>query len=1543
MATYKNQGNSSDRNPGTANEAPLPQWGSGGASGAGGGGTPPSSRPAVVRKRKRWPKVLLGLLLLLLIVVGVAIALAPMIASSVAPAVIEKAADESITGSVKVKSLSLSWGGPTVVGPVELYDDKGVLVGQVQTQLNAGLWKIVSEQWWSKKQLDVGILELNGNLNVVREVDGSSNLERAVKPTKPSQPKPPSKGGDLPFDSLKATLKITGLDVTYTDKQAAAGTPMASGVGVTKFSGDVKVDYDAKGGNSTAKADLAGDIKGAASGDRITLALDANLKQNATGGLERIDARVDLLGAPLALVDGIVGFGGELVKSVGPRGDVRVQAAGNADKATATLAVVAEGASADLALDYADGVLRATKPGVLKLRSTTFVGELPTLREKMKQLADSVRLEAGPSVDVTITTLSIPVPKSALGLGGAGSTPAKIDLRPAAVDVGIAVGAQRGLINTGKLSGASPEQANRAFEPFTVEPLTVKLTAPRLDGAKRLTASSQATIGGKPAGQVAVDLTATGLFNKEGAFDLGALERAEGEARLTGVTTALLQPIIDAAGVKVDLAQDVGPTIDVVVRPTTTVAPAEGKLPPTDINLAITSANIRSTGDLRIDNNVITTLGAGMTVDVASARPLVARMMSPAADAPAEQAVVVAGRLPVHLTVRDLSVDTAKKPLGVNDITAWAEVRVSDASVALNLAKPSDANAAPTPVSPIILGQSVLSAALVPGQPPAIGVNAALNHENNPFTVKGNFTAAGLAANPAPATSTNQIDKLVAMKIAGRLDVIDIPRSLAKLVPAADAALNPTGVDGSAEIKRLVAALVGPNLDLAVTTEAVDGAQRAKIDLAGAGLTATTSANITSAAVDVAALSAQARLTPEQTAATLAAFTPRPEPVQGQPAPAFTPMSLASPVTLMVAAQPLRVPFKPGTTEPDLEKVGEATAQITTDKPVLVSNIPAGGKLEAAGLGTLVATAKLPVGTYLATANTSPVLLAARVTSEVLRPTTGGSAWAAAVNPAVCAKVELDASLPMRNPETAESRYAVKLIDVDAVALSPLTGDPLLLPGALGDRIQVAAVATMAAGAAAGGQRIGLQADIDAPRLKGASIRGSTQNDVFRVDAAKMTWTPSVAWFNSVVFAPKAGAPAGPTDQLAQETTFTLDVKSLVASLPKSEGDVPVQGPMKPGVFNADLSLTSPGAVIRRADGQVVRAEDIRVAVLGGQKPGSVSIDAAIARVSGEGNAAASKASILKVAVDNIADQRGVLTTDKAIINVTGDLDTFPTPLIDSLAGLNGKVVDLLGSTLNLKLTATNVSKTVDGGVISATAASPRAGAELKGVIRDQTFQQDGKFEIDVYEMLRYEIAKKLPGGMPLVGFIEKQKGVDEPAMIRAEGLRVPLDNNMRKLNGVITVDPGTASFEFNDAFSKILKQLSQKDRGQMGQRLDPFIVNIKDGVASYDKFKLKFGEFTLETTGAADLVQKRIDVVTYIPAGAMTEELLNAFKGTLGANAKGFTSQTRFPFTTKGPLDNPKTEPDFGLFLKENAGKLIEDVGGKALEDLFKKLKGDK
>ncbi len=91
--------------------------------------------------------------------------------------------------------------------------------------------------------------------------------------------------------------------------------------------------------------------------------------------------------------------------------------------------------------------------------------------------------------------------------------------------------------------------------------------------------------------------------------------------------------------------------------------------------------------------------------------------------------------------------------------------------------------------------------------------------------------------------------------------------------------------------------------------------------------------------------------------------------------------------------------------------------------------------------------------------------------------------------------------------------------------------------------------------------------------------------------------------------------------------------------------------------------------------------------------------------------------------------------------------------------------------------------------------------------------------------------------------------------------------------------------------------------------------------------------------------MKQDLDVVTYVPFGALTDEAAGKFNTGLGGKLAGLTGgvlekSTMMPFRTRGTFEKHDTKPDLELFVKE-AGKSIIDTPknlGEGLKDLFKK-----
>ena len=334
--------------------------------------------------------------------------------------------------------------------------------------------------------------------------------------------------------------------------------------------------------------------------------------------------------------------------------------------------------------------------------------------------------------------------------------------------------------------------------------------------------------------------------------------------------------------------------------------------------------------------------------------------------------------------------------------------------------------------------------------------------------------------------------------------------------------------------------------------------------------------------------------------------------------------------------------------------------------------------------------------------------------------------------------------------------------------------------------------------------------------------------------------------------------------------------------------------------------------------------------------------------------------SVVDIQVADLAGPRGVLDLARARINANIDVEAFPTPLADRLANQGGLLTEVLGPTVTAKAVARNVTlaapvptpapsaapaaQPLPSGTLEATLTAPRARMELQGAVDRGLFTQSGATRLEITEM-RPQLIQLLAGSVPVVDSLEKSPA-DRPAIIEMTNFKAPLDGNLARLSGRISVDLGVTRFTTKSVFSRIVKAAGGKEQGTIGRRIEPFIVDINAGVLDYQRFTLPLGEFNLQTQGQVDLVNRQIKVTTYAPFFAIAEEALGPIKTGLTGKLDIINRNTLVPITTKGPIDNPSTGIDADAFLKEIGKNVIQQPAetiGNVLGDLLGGKKKDK
>ena len=341
---------------------------------------------------------------------------------------------------------------------------------------------------------------------------------------------------------------------------------------------------------------------------------------------------------------------------------------------------------------------------------------------------------------------------------------------------------------------------------------------------------------------------------------------------------------------------------------------------------------------------------------------------------------------------------------------------------------------------------------------------------------------------------------------------------------------------------------------------------------------------------------------------------------------------------------------------------------------------------------------------------------------------------------------------------------------------------------------------------------------------------------------------------------------------------------------------------------------------------------------------------------------ATTKPLVLRGTVDNTIGQDGVFQFDRGSLSFSADIKGVPTVLIDTLLNQKGVLVDLLGDTADVVASADKVplknASNLNGQQFSFNMSSARVSTSVSGSVADSVFSSSVPLRVSVVEITN-ALTQRYIGAVPVLKKLEKQS-VQQAATISEQGLRIPIDSDMKKLNGIIVLDPGEVTYEVNPMLAKLLKDNAVRTSGIMGNKLQPAKIVFTNGIGMLERYSLPLGEFSVGFEGRVDLVSQKSEMVVWVPAAQLADAVTGQVTSLLSAGSTATSDSNtilstllevvpNWPFKASGPLTSPAssltldTDRVFEDF-KKNGGykKLIERVGGSKIKELLKpKLPG--
>ena len=1526
--------------------------------------------------------------LVLIIILGVVGIFLPQIASGLAPGIVAGQSGSAVAGKLSVDSVALSWGGPQRVEGFKLASADGtqIVTGTVET--TASLMGLI------RGGLDLGEINLSKlRADIVRDEQGVTNIQRAVAkpgvilPAKgPAQPEaaPVGSGGIKLPEGLRARVKIREVKATFIDRSGmkAGAAPMIVTLENIEANANLEpgkplsIDLSASAiptidGKSTTPGTI-----------RVRATADSWSKPDGTltPMLASVQANAEIKDLPLTLLDTLLapmmvdasgkpmlatpdGTAVKLAEALGERLNLDLVANGSMRDGTATINVITPNATLGGELRVAGAIVTVEKPVELFVKGVALKAFVPALAVAMDP-AQAAHIDAAPDARVRIDTLNLAIPSGdALNLTGT-----KLSA----------------VVGLSQMSGTVALGEGQAPKPFTIAPLEARLTTDDLAKEARLTAATVATIDGQPAGSLNISAVVQGLLDAKGAPVRGLPASIQANAKIAGMATAIAQPFVQAFSL--DLASDVGPTLDaeVAIASDAAASSTPGAQPPLNATLSINSQFVRAAGTARVTSEAIATTGEGFTIDMDRAIAMGARFVKP------ETGWTVAaapGKGRVNIIAKNISIPRTKA--GAMDLANMlGTVRVMTQGL---VATPTGGTAAGRPIQ---VGDLGLDLNIAPGGTPDAQVKGAMAWEGTPFT----FSAAGrvpglidrvmnppmIASSNPPTAQPLDAPALLALRPVVTLTMTDVPSALVR-------ALMPPPTDATqADIPALTEAGLGERIKtLMLEIKNGEGDRTAlNFSMDASRLIARIAGDFTTKDLSLPQSAVSFEAAPDLIDRILRQYAPD---------IAAKGWGVARPAWMNLEVTGTKVPLGPGF-RPNLGAASPVKVRLTSSSPLILRGVAVddgkGGMRSLGELGVdgLEIDADVPIGALLGPALPEERSLTTRIKTSLV-----GDRGQQIGTMNLTARGDISEGGPV-GPLNA----TLGLEKLDMATIERFMGrTDGLLSGFVGN--SAGADITLTANPGTGPKPdfasapMDISAAIRAPRLRtDKPLKLSITPDRIRLgESTTITMDIDPAAANKFLLSAEqnkdiaavTGPGVGNASQgvasltLSQPTTVTLDLKRF--SIPRSRlgqqtGAPVAAGPKAPVDLDIDASITIPGANLMTAENVPVILTGVVASLTSEQAARGKPVEGApinfrLGVAQGQyGQDPPAKDMSLAGRVTNLFDSTGAVNARQATLDIEGDMPVVPTGLVDALLQRGGLLLDALGPSMAMRLRCERVPLAPPEDGIAGVAAnvpegelpivdfqfnSQRANVTMRGNIRDGKYIGTTPLVLKVSEVTT-QLSERFIKGLPLVGSLEK-KPEDMPATLRAEGMIVPLGNTMDGLNMRVSLDPGEARFETSGLFNQLLKAVSTRTEGQVGKRLDPLEVIVKDGIASYTTWKVPVGEFMVETEGFVNLSTRsvtqatpygdirlepqHIDVITWVPFGALSDRALGQLNLGIGGALNKITpgavdALTKIPFRTRGPSNNPTTNVDAELVAKNLVNqikpeKVIDSILGNILK----------
>lgn len=1040
-----------------------------------------------------------------------------------------------------------------------------------------------------------------------------------------------------------------------------------------------------------------------------------------------------------------------------------------------------------------------------------------------------------------------------------------------------------------------------------------KLTVQTADLAKSLEGSltTDLVVDGAAGGLVRVGFSSGSLLNSTGMLSSTIPKELRATVSIRNIATALLQPFVNSTGI--DLQQDVGPSIDLSLD-AAAGTPISDSLPPTSISLNIATREIKASTKFTADDRGIEFETDSTEIEMKSAGRLLSRFIKP------ETGWIVNPRSGVAvITVSGAALP--ESPSGSFEfdklqlrstvkLDNFAVSRIGDASSAISIRNAT-------------VGLGAASGRL------STDIKSSLSINTKPTEFSATIDIPDLFVKPT-SESASFIAQPKSLRPGGKISLKGVPVSTAGL-------FMEKNEPETGQLITFIEGVIGEAVDITIASQPDQNTNRFGIGLnvRAPKLTCDLSGNVSEREVGLASAKVGLTIDGATVSSVLGRFAPD---IAGLP-------SLSSPSKIGLSVGSFVLPLD-AASKPVWSHAGMLSLALQSDGRTLIDGLrvrEADGSersLGRIGFQGLKMNASLPFQTIFGAGQPDARMLNADLSASIIGPS----------QTSLCdvkfkTSVEIDTGRPV-----GPLGLDVLLDRIDVRQFESIAGQSNQISSFIGGLLTIRSNLTVTPDA----KRDPFDFDTSTLELTTAlESKGFGTSDpvVVRVSPrfveipkpTTLTIRIDPAAANTLL---RGDSKNDPPLVLTRASAVSVTIDSL--SIPRvAGGELKIQTQVSaPEVRFVDNT----GREMILAESKFSLATDNTVPT----KPINFSLEM---KSIAFGSLTTTKPIALRGSLENLIGADGSFLISNGILSFNADVKGIPTVLIDTLSDQKGLLVDLLGDAADVVASVNKVplkhAADLNGQQFTFKMSSARVSTSVNGSVSDSVFSSSVPLSVSVVEITN-ALTQRYIGAVPVLKKLEKQN-VQQAATISEQGLRVPLDSDMKKLNGTIIFDPGEVTYEVNPMLTKLLKDKALRSGGVMGNKLQPARVVFTNGIGVLERYALPLGEFSVGLEGKVDMVSQRSEMVIWIPAAQLADAVTSQVTALLSAGSAATSDSNtilstlleivpNWPFKASGPLTSPAssltldTERVFEDF-KKNGGykKLIERVGGSKLKDLLK------